>query len=423
MRIVLTLALSSLLAFGLQAQEFAQISAGASYSQQAFYTLETDALTPLNNNDWDLAFSLEEGSAGIHYNEATISTFGTPAPFLEIYLAPTSDFNTAIDAAAITDTLFNPETGWNEGALNTVRDTNNADDYGWGIASSSGGDITGNRVFVIKLRDDSYRKIMISSLSDGVYEMKYAALDGTNENTVTIDKADYGDSPLALYSFTTGQATAAPSGWDMVFLRYREPLSDGTQILQYAVTGILTAPGVQVAQANNADPMTVSYDDYVDSLEARIDVIGQDWKYFDLAAFSWEVEEGRIYFMKLENDQVWKLEFIDFEGSSTGTATFIKTDLGTITAVIQPESNFTEFGLFPNPVQDQFNLAFTLKETREQLDLQLFDQQGRLVWSRALNGRSGFNALQLSAPDLPSGLYQMVLGRGRDAVTQPVIIK
>lgn len=54
------------------------------------------------------------------------------------------------------------------------------------LAQWSKPDINGNRVFVIKLRDGSYKKLMIQSFAGGTYNLKYANFDGTEEKTVAI---------------------------------------------------------------------------------------------------------------------------------------------------------------------------------------------------------------------------------------------
>jgi len=224
-------------------------------------------------------------------------------------------------------------------------------------------------------------------------------------------------------SFSTGLVTASPSNWDFAFLRYRELLFDGNQPLQYAVTGILTAPGVEVAQADLVDPETVGFEGYADSLEARIDVIGEDWKYFNLSAFSWEIITDRAYFVKLPDNHIWKIQFIDFEGSSTGTATFIKYDLGVVTSTQRPESMIRDFGVFPNPVADQLNLAFSLNNQPERVEVQVFDLTGRLVWSVPIQGHQGFHGLSLQVPDTLTGLCQVVIATDGGQVSQLVLFQ
>ena len=55
-----------------------------------------------------------------------------------------------------------------------------------------------------KIAQQQLEKDIHRIVTNGVYTMKYADLDGANESTVLIDKADFAGSPLALFSFGAG---------------------------------------------------------------------------------------------------------------------------------------------------------------------------------------------------------------------------
>ena len=174
--------------FSLISQTDVEVSTGASYSNQAFYTLSDDGTTTLDNESWDIAFSTDAEGAAILYNESAKISFGDPVPNLRLYLAPTDDFADVIDSAMLTDSLYNGEASWDDGAFNSEKDDGNPLDYGWGVLNSGTQVIEGTKVYALKLWDDTWRKIKIESLDNGVYTMKYANLDGSNETTVAIDK-------------------------------------------------------------------------------------------------------------------------------------------------------------------------------------------------------------------------------------------
>ena len=409
--------------FTAQAQEYLEVSFGTSYSNMAFFSLDDGETTTMANTSWDLAFVTAPGGAGIHLNEAAKSVMAGPIPELRLWLAPTDDFTATIDPADLTDSLYNTEISWEDGAFNSVKDPGTPDDYGWGLYDSGSGVIEGNRVFALQLRDGAWKKLQILALIDGVYTLKYADLDGANEVTGDIDKADYADTPLVLFSFTTGQAFAAPANWDLLFTRYRDALSTGDETVQYPVTGVLNAPGLEVAEARDINPLDVDYLPYLDSLETELDVIGQDWKYFDLTNFVWVIDLTRAYFIKLPDEHLWQVFFLDFEGSGTGVTLLGKTDLGSLSSIDDPESNFSSAGLFPNPAQGQFTVSFSLKNRQERLPLTLLDQLGRIVWRTEIVGQSGLNVLQVPIGNLPTGLYRLVLGQGRDRWASPVVVE
>ncbi len=408
--------------FSIMAQDV-DVSVGNLYSNQAFYTLINDETVTLENESWDLAFTTGIDGATILYNESAKISFGDPVPELRLYLAPTNDFSDIIDSTTLIDSLYNGETSWEDGAFNSVKDDGNPLDYGWGVLNSSTQVIEGTKVYALKLRDDSWRKIKIESLDNGVFTMRYANLDGSNETTITIDKNDFLNSPLAFFSFSAWSVVGSPANWDLLFARYYSGLEVGGEVTQYLVTGVLSGPGIEIAQANDINPITVSYVPYLDSMETRLDVIGHDWKYFDLGEFSWVIDLQRAYFIKQPDDHLWKVVFIDFSGSSTGTSTFVKEDLGQLNTVENPASNFVNFGVFPNPITDDFTISFSLKKQCRDMQIHLVNSLGQVVWHKTVDGDARLNVLNFQSPVIPSGIYQLVVGKGADLWSSKVFIK
>ena len=261
--------------------QFAQtpivVSYGPSYSQHDFYRLSDDQIVSVTNTDWEIAFLNAQGQFGpelaIHINEATRSN-GTD---VELYLSPSNDFNDPISPDDLVIRLFNPDTSWTTGGFNAFRDPTNPFDFGWGLYDASEHAVIGYEVFVVKLRDGSFRKIEIQEFRGTTFQFRWANLDGSNEKTQSLDLSDYPDSELILFSLRDESVAASPSGYDMVFTRYYHPLDDGNGgFLDYAVTGILQGINVAVAKAVGVDPETVSFEDYRDSLDYHSDVIGFD---------------------------------------------------------------------------------------------------------------------------------------------------
>lgn len=397
-------------AISLQAQTVT-VSTGASYSNQAYYNIQTDDVTTLANTAWDLAFSTDPNDAGIFVNEAVKSVLSGPYPELRLYLAPTFEFEDPINPASLTDSLYNPEINWQNGAFNSMKDDLDPSDFGWGFTGSGDTTVIGYRIFALQLRDDTWKKIKIESLVDGVYTMRYADLDGANEQIVTVDKADFAGSPLAYYSFSTGVTVASPTAWDLLFTRYHTPLSGGGAPIQYLVTGVLSGPGTEVAEAQGVDPATVNYEDYLDSLQAApLDIIGQDWKYFDLQNFVWVLDDERAFFVKLANNQLWKIVFTGFGGSTNGNFIFEKTYLGEVSGVEESQSGLSAFRVFPNPAAEEITVAFSLKEEQNNLSAALITPMGQIVRTFAVSGHAGLNVLAVNVSSLPEGSYFLRLG-------------
>ncbi len=387
--------------------QISQISTGAGYQKQTYYNLTTGTSKTVAHTTWDLAFSVYgQQDAGIFVNEAAGSSMGQSLPATEAYQAPTDNFSDVITAAQVTDRLYNTEQNWSYGALNELRDTSDVFDYGWGKYNFGTNTVEGKHVFVLKLRDGTYRKVEIQKLALTKYTFRHAALDGTDEKTITIDKKDFAGNTLAYFSFAAGKTVVVEptDGFDLLFTRYSALLTQGPTTTQYIVAGILTNRGIQTAKAIGIDPKTVKVADYATKFSKDIDSIGHDWKSFNLAANKWEVSTNRAYFVKMKDQTIWKLVFTDFEGSATGTATFEKTNLGKPVAINENISNSIQYKVFPSTLQDNLNIAFDAPQS-ERIELAIINAAGRVELQQGIEANTGFQVFSLDASNLSTGLH------------------
>lgn len=383
--------------------QFVEVSYGASYTQQVYYNLTTDAKTPIKNNEWDIAISTNQRDVAIHLNEAA----GTQEEALELYFSPTADFADVIDPATLTLQLFNPDKSWSVGAFNSIAQPGNPFDFGWGTYDPSTFTVNGTAIFGYKKRDGSWKKLMIESLAGATFTIKMADLDGANEQVYTFDMTAYTDRKMVFYSFETEKVVDISTDFDLVFSRYYSPASDGTgTILDYSVSGVLSGFGIEVAQADDIAPSTVEFAPFQDSLTTDIDAIGFDWKEINLTTFAWNLDPHRAYFVKKANNDVWKVVFIDFEGSSTGNLVFEKTLMGNIgsTNLEDVTSAFSGFNVFPNPVQTEATIAFSLKNSGN-INLTLTSVLGQQVWNHRSQATEGFNVVTMPDLNAPAGTY------------------
>lgn len=417
-----------LLSYGylLQGQTYREISTGNQYTQQVYFELGEGEPVAIPNESWDIAFTafgLQD--AGIHINESTpLSTENAP-PAVELYLAPTNVFTDVIQESAVTDRIFNTEESWTYGALNNTRDVNNPLDYGWGAYNPSINQVIGKQVFVLKMRDGSFKKFAVDSLVLNTYYLRHADLDGSNELAATVNKSDFADGGLAFFSFSSNSTIdVIPEKWDLVFCRYNVPLNDGQGgTIDYDVTGILNHPSVKVAEirgiATNAvnETSTLNFED-------RIDVIGSDWKGFDFAS-GWFLRDSLSYVVKMPNDQLYKLVFIDFSGSGTGTATFEQSDLGILSSNVNLAPEGASWAVYPNPILDHsFTLSLDLATSLGVGQLNLYNALGQKTWTYTMSTEAGFNAYTLQLPNtLAAGQYWLRLSTASGQLTQAIIIK
>ena len=406
----------------LKSQTIDQVSVGASYGMQTYYTLEDGSTYTEDYTTWDIAFAVGGQDLGIFVNESVASTFGDPLPEVELYETASFEYDDFDTTGMIR--ILNEENTWAEGAFNHIKNENDPFDFGWGSYNPSNHQVIGNRIFAIKLRSGVFKKLEIQSLISGVYTFRYANLDGSDEVSATISKEDYAGKTLAYYSLETGMALdLEPAAWDLLFTRYRTPLDDGAgNILEYVVTGVLSGAGVKVAQADEVDPETVDYIDYISELtDSTLTVIGHDWKDFDLDVFQWVLPDDRAYFVRTADNKLWKLYFLDFEGSSTGVSTFEKTFITELTATEELES-LESYKVFPNPTNGQANIAFELKTNADTGLLTITNVLGQIIQSQEIRIQQGLNIKSLNL-SIPAGQYQVSLQIGNDLISQTLIVK
>lgn len=404
-----------------QAQTFQQIAAGENYIQQSYLTLSTGEIVQIAHDSWDLAFTalgLQDG--GIHVNESSELTEGEEASTVLLYLAESTDFESVNAVSEGTMNLLNSEANWLDGAANTVRNYADPSDYGWGKYSPAINEVVGDKIYLIKLRDNTYKKFKIESLRHPNYSMRYANLDGSDEQQITISKEEFAETGLAFFSFTTGEAFQVGS-YDLSISRYStlavNPM-DETDTLEYIVTGILSGPGVTTAELREIDPTTVNADTKADFSE-ETHVIGHDWKTFAFIQ-GWIITENLSYLVKTANGELYKVVIIDFEGSTTGVATFEQTFLGTVTSTKEAQTAFESLNVFPNPTDGHIELAFELRDAQDALQIRLFNTLGQQLWQTQTRAATGLNAQRLDFSELPAGQYFLSIEAEGQRVTELV---
>ena len=401
---------------------FAQVNTpaiGTDYLDQTYYALEDGSMTSNPHTDWDIAFNVTAGSAGVLVNEGTGLSFMTTYPEVGLYFNNATDFATA-DTTGISK-IYNPEVEWSTGAFNSVS-SGSPLDLGWGDYNTTTHAINGTRIFFIKLRTDVYKKVEIQSLIAGVYTFRYADLDGSNEVIQTIDKANYTGKTLAYFSIENEIALdLEPTHWDLLFTRYYTDLDNNGISIDYLVTGVLQNNGVEVAQADNITPTTVDYTNYTTEYRDTLTIIGHDWKGFDFQ-LGWVIEANQVFFVKTATDSIWKVQFYDFEGTSTGKTTLEKTFETALVSTSSVYQSLESFNVYPNPVTDHVNIAFELATDNRNAIIEIYNTVGQNVLSQSINVNNGFNIKHLPI-DLVSGTYYLTLKVDNEVITKPIFVR
>lgn len=288
------------------------LSAGAGYANDIFYRLSDGLTTTVPRSNWDIAFSVSP-------REAAILTNGASGVTLKAYPLPsgwawTDDIDTA--GYSTWPALFNSDTTWTEGAFNM--NALGHPNYGWGVYDMVSHNLTGVALYLIKTVDGSFKKIWINSkLSvDQQYSFKYADIDGSNEEDITLPLAGKNKN-FVYYSIDTNEEIDREPDtdmWDLVFTKYID------KSINYPVTGILQNIGVTAQESTDIDPKSEMMPS--SGFLTDISTIGSDWKIIDMSTYQYSIDETRVFFVKDLNDNVFRIKFTSFEGTSSGNFSF-----------------------------------------------------------------------------------------------------
>jgi hypothetical protein len=287
-----------------------EISMGASYSTDIYYRLSDGLITEAPRTNWDIAFSVPAREAAIIIN-STSGVVLKAFPVSEGWL-----WETPIDTAGYSTwtSLTNSDTTWTEGAFNA--NATGHPNYGWGIYNEMTHNLTGISLYIIKLRDGSFRKIWIENKqsADQQYTFRCSSLDGSNEMSHTIFCSGKGNN-FVYFSLESGaEVLREPDSdkWDILFTKYIDNTID------YTVTGVLQNSGVTALESTDIDPASTAFPST--GFKTEISTIGYDWKEFDGAAYV--IDETRVFFVKDQNNSVYRIRFKTFEGFGTGNLSF-----------------------------------------------------------------------------------------------------
>ncbi len=398
----------------LSAQTTDSISMNPGYTDEVYWSLPSGNAGSFPINGWELAFRLGLQTSSIFINSANgVSLF-------HVSNTDTSGWAT-FDTTGITSwkELFNSDTSWEYGAFDIS--STGFPDFSWGDYDLNTHIVTGDSLYIIKLNSSTYKKLWIVKKDFGNWTFRYANLDNTEDVTVTINGADFPNKNFAYYSITNSQTLNSEpdnSAWDLLFTRYLTLLPpDNTP---YLVSGVLTNVGVETAEARPVDLSTVDLSNYTDSFTSNISQIGYDWKYFDMTLNEYFVEDSLCYFVKSINSDIYKIVFKSFEGSSTGNISWEQTFLLTSLSPIQKQ--LESASVFPNPVTNYFDLIFYARESLSNVDIEVYNVDGRRVMHTLIDANQGLNQKKLTLPELASGVYLVNISTLNDGINLKMVV-
>ena len=351
----------------LQAQTTYNVAMGNSplYPDEVYFSLTNGEVRTVARNIWDIAFYSSAFSAGIITNDgANVGLWAYPNAGIEGW----ETFDTT-NMQSWTK-LYNNNSDWEEGSFNIF--SKGHPDYGWGIYSMTTHNVVGDSLYLIKPVDGIYRKLQIVKKisTENKFIIRYAHVDGSNEQTDTLDIAPYTDRLFMAFSFTSGIVDREPpkADWDLLFTRYY----DSVMNTPYPVNGVLINSNLAVAEVH---PVSPGFGDWSElDFLPKTNIIGHDWKTINMSTFQWEITDSLAYFIRKENGPVVKLVFEAFSGSAGGTSTF---NLTTVSSTGLAENTLTGATIYPNPVAGELNVKF--EQPLNNAEIILTDLSGRIV--------------------------------------------
>jgi hypothetical protein len=372
------------------AQTFVEkdLSLTPGYAKEVFYNLDNNSQHSFDGDNWHLAFGTGGVSGTIRFNASRGN---------KLYSTTfTEDQWTTVDTAGISTwtPIYNDAANWKVGALNKGG-SGSPVDFGWGTYDMATHFITGNKVYIAKLGDD-FVKINISKLQSGTFHFKYQKMEtGSTLQEKTVAKTDYSNAFFAYHNLltnTTVNNEPAKNDWQLRFGKYIDLAPT-----PYGVTGVRTKPGVKVAQIDNTpvgnvDVNTVDFD-------STANIIGYDWKKFNMGTFSFDLTEDLSYVVKTEDGKLYHMYFTYFKGSSTGEVKF-KVAENNVSVDENNEEIETQWIALGN---EQVALSSSVDIN----NVSIFDTSGRSVLTKNMNGQKDV-VIQLPQ----SGVYFLQINVG-----------
>lgn len=408
-RLLLILSVTATSLVSAQTKDSIRLESG--YAKQVYYSLENGEQARVDLASWDLAFGTSPQGSAIRFN-------GTQGA--ELYVYPNgvvSDWET-IDTTGISlwESLHDSDTAWSVTAFNKV--TANAFDLGWGQYSLITHVVSGDSIYLTKTANGTYKKFYIEKLQSGVYHLVHADLNGDNQETTMISKADFTGKNHGYYAFesnTVLDLEPFADSWDLVFTKYlADYFGDGS--LFYGVTGVLMNNGVEVA--NVVDGSGINEIDTFGHnfvFDTKINAIGYDWKTYNFGAEIYMITPSNVYVIKDVDGKNWNFEFLDFS-SDDGTFVFQFLDQSVVGLFGFAEQS-SGLELYPNPILAGDRLSIETRNQDAILSVEVLDPQGHKV----LQLTEGETSVPTS--DLATGWYMVSITTAQGVYSESLIVE
>lgn len=381
------------------------------YSNDIFYSMSQGEIANIPRAGWDLGFYTAAFSAGIIINEGS---------GVQLYSYPNGDTSAwaTVDTAGLATwtNISNSPEYWEDGAFNVT--ALGHPDYGWGVYNMITHSVIGDSLYIINIPGTGFKKLwIVNKISvENTYNIRFADIDGSNEQNVAIDVKPYVSKNFIYYSMVTNTVIdREPSdSWDILFTKYIDYTEDMSgNMAEYLVTGATSNVN---NFANKFTEVGVDFNDWSSkSMDSLKNTIGYDWKSFDMSTFSWKVDDSTAFFVEDSEGDIYKLIFTYWAGTGSGSFALNKelVSLASVDNIIEDNEIVS---LYPNPA----NEIVTIKIDDNSFigTVNITDMSGRIVSTSHID----YNKT-IDISELTDGLYMVTIFNDNYKETKKLIIK
>ena len=290
-----------------------RVDLGSNYGSVIYYDLATRSIVKQQSLDlWSLSISGDASDTLIYINTAMIMS--------------------VTDLGAVTwESVTSPSTTPQQ--MRYDAPSGDPDSTAFGVWWNADGTSKGHVYLVDRGMDADgnargWSKVMPIGVDASGITMRIALLDGSSDSTITIPRDPLFARVGVLCSLSKPSVVRYEPlrhTWDLAFTRYTY-FFYAPDFLAYAVTGVLQ--GIDT-RASLVDSITfndvVAADTVRFPLSAKRDVLGYDWKSYDIAKGVYTTDTSKVYLIRDRGGFINKLRFLDFysEGGSKGSPLFV----------------------------------------------------------------------------------------------------
>lgn len=271
---------------------------GDNYDNQVYYNINSKKVISSNKgNIWDLAFECELNS---HYIRLNFSKTASVANLGSI------DFDTKISIEKQT-WLYDRGGGLNDST---------ACGKWWNDEQNKL--VSKKELFLLdrgfQQNPNRYMKFMLLDVNQNYYTIKFANLDGSNQQTMQIEKDfSYNNVFLSFDSMKVVKVEPPSDQWDLLFTRYLI-FFESLNWDKYSAVGVLTnSKRVSVACDSSSKFTDISIKN-IDTMHFsnRNDQIGYDWKQYNFLTAYYDIRPNKSFVIKDIEGFYYKLRFVDY---------------------------------------------------------------------------------------------------------------